>query len=232
MTTQLEQVMELGPRFHRPPSLHDQLIANLRAMIMNAELAPGTRIPEARLCALFDISRTPLREALKVLAWEGLVDLRHNRGGVVAGICADETRSLFEFKYGLEDFAGRLIADRITADEVATIEALHVTMLENHRRRERRAYFATNISIHQALINAARNPVLSTTYESLTLKVSRVRAVANNDPSRWDSSVKEHEGIMTALADRNGPLLSERMRKHSRLTAEAVLRDCLSDRHT
>lgn len=212
-------------RILRSPNLHDQLIVNLRTMIMEGELAPGMRIPEQRLCSLFDVSRTPLREALKVLAWEGLVDMHPNRGSSVAGIGADETASLFELKYGLEDLAGQLIPIRITNEELAKLESLHTRMVDAHRNRDRAGYFATNLAIHQALVDAAHNEPLSVAYESLALKIARVRVIANRKDDRWDRSVREHESIMAALRAGDALRLAERMRTHNRLTAEAVLHD-------
>nr|WP_272213305.1 GntR family transcriptional regulator [Marinicella sp. W31]MDC2879252.1 GntR family transcriptional regulator [Marinicella sp. W31] len=117
--------MELSPG---EASLHGNLVARIRTILVDGELADGTRIPEADLCARFNVSRTPLREALKVLAAEGFVVLRPNRGAIVAPLDPAEITPLFEFKGALERLIGLTAADRATDEEIAALEEIHLAL--------------------------------------------------------------------------------------------------------
>src|SRR5580693_5132866 len=104
-------------------SLHGEIVSRLRDYVVEGNIAGGARIPEKQLCELFGISRTPLREALKVLAAEGLIDLLPNRGARVRSLGSAQLRELFDVIGGLEALAGRLACENITVAEVAEIES-------------------------------------------------------------------------------------------------------------
>src|SRR3974390_1821255 len=106
-------------------SLHGDILSRLRDYVVEGNIPEGGRVPERQLCDLFGISRTPLREALKVLASEGLVDLLPNRGARVRELGARGLAELFDVMGGLEALAGRLACERLTAAEFAEIEDLH-----------------------------------------------------------------------------------------------------------
>ena len=114
-------------------SLHEAVTARLRDMIVEGEYPPGSRLPERVLCETFGISRTPLREALKVLASEGLLELAPHRGARVAGLTAMDVDELFPVMGALEALAGELACARITEMELAEIRALHYQMVLHHR---------------------------------------------------------------------------------------------------
>src|SRR5258708_3188795 len=142
-------------------------------------LSPGSRVPERELCERFKISRTPLREALTVLAAEGLVDLWPNRGGRVRQFSEADIRNLFEMISGLDFVAGRMACARITDEQIAAIEKLHLEMYTHYLRRELADYFRLNQKIHQGIIDAAANPLLSENYAKLNSAVRRLRYSAN-----------------------------------------------------
>lgn len=213
--------------FKGRPSLHDELVATVRDMILEGELAPGTRIPEVAICEDLGISRTPLREALKVLASEGLVVLLPRRGSMVSEVSVDEISAVFEVMASLEALIGELIVERATDADIAEIDRMHTKMMVAHSDGNRTAYFRQNQNIHYRLASLTCNPVLESTYETYSRKIMRGRSVANLDQLRWDESAREHGGIMEALRQRNGRLLAERMKEHSELTAKCVV-DILS----
>ncbi len=150
-----------------PRSLHADLLDGLRDLVNRGDLAPGARVPERALCERFGVSRTPLREALKVLAAEGLVDLLPNRGARIATLADDHLMHLFEVIAALEAEGGRLACQRITDDALAEIQGLHYRMYAHFLRQELPEYFALNQAIHHAILTAAGNPVLLATYGSL-----------------------------------------------------------------
>ena len=112
----------------QPASLHDDVLGRLRDFVVEGHLPSGARIPERELCARFAVSRTPLREALKVLAAEGLVELLPNRGARVRAFTEAGIRHLFEVIAGLDFVAGRLACVRISDEDIAAVERLHLDM--------------------------------------------------------------------------------------------------------
>ncbi len=200
-----------------------EIAARLRTMIEEGELPPGARIDERAFCEMFDVSKTPLREALKVLVSEGLVLHRQYIGYRVAPLDFDELRSTFETLHGLEATAGELAAARLSEAAMARLERKHQAMLEAHAAGRRTEYFRTNQEIHQLIIDGAANPVLAGIYATLMSKVHRARGAANADMLRWQESHEEHEAIMAALREPGRLRLAQVLRQHSENTAKEVL---------
>jgi DNA-binding GntR family transcriptional regulator len=195
-------------------SLHDETVARLRVLITEGELAPGSRIAERQLCLRFGISRTPLREALKVLASEGLVELLPHRGARVTRISGPALRDAFEVVAALEALAGELAAARIDDAELVEIETLNDRMRTHFDRGELAQYFACNQRIHEAINRAARNPQLTEMYALVSNRVRRARYFANHSPDRWAEAMREHDAILAALKRRDGPACAALLRAH------------------
>src|ERR1700682_3902133 len=186
-------------------SLHDETVARLRVMITEGDLLPGSRIAERELCDRFGISRTPLREALKVLASEGLIELLPHRGARVTRLSEVELRDAFEIVATLEALAGELACRRIGETALAHIEAVLLRMAEHYRRGELAEYFACNQIIHESINRAAGNAQLTEMYALVSNRVRRARYMANHSPERWAAAMREHEEILDALRRRDGP---------------------------
>ncbi|MEM5433714.1 GntR family transcriptional regulator [Paraburkholderia diazotrophica] len=200
-----------------------EIAARLRVMIDEGELPPGARIDEKELSTAFDVSKTPLREALKVLVSEGRVTHRQYIGYRVAPIDLDDLASTFEMLHGLEAMAGELLRQRVSPAQVAAIAAKHRRMVDCHNAGKRLEYFRLNQQIHQMIVDAAGNPVLTNVYASLMSKVHRARGAANADTLRWAESLGEHEAILAALEDSGHANLPQILREHSENTAREVL---------
>ena len=187
-------------------SLHDEVLARLRDYIVEGNLSDGSRIPERELCTQFGVSRTPLREALKVLASEGLVDLLPNRGARVRALKAEDYKELFDLMGGLEALAGRLACESISPAQYAEIEALHHEMYGFYLRRDLHEYFRCNQLIHQKIVDAAGNRALTSMYATVAGQIRRLRYAANLDAKRdrWAEAVREHEAILDSLRRRAG----------------------------
>src|SRR5215212_6767162 len=140
-------------RIERRP-LHEEVIDQLRDRIVQGELAPGARLNERVLCAQLGISRTPLREAIKMLATEGLVELVPNRGAIVTPLKAATIADTLTVMGSLESLAGELACRNAGASEIAEIRALHFEMLAHHARGELAGYFKYNQLIHLKIIEA------------------------------------------------------------------------------
>ncbi|HLI13954.1 MAG TPA: GntR family transcriptional regulator [Alphaproteobacteria bacterium] len=206
----------------RRGSLHQEVVARLRDMIIEGELAPGEKLRERLLCERFGISRTPLREALKVLAADGLVELNPSRGALVARLKIEEIDEIFSVMGALEALSGELAAARITEEEIAEIRVLHAQMLLHYTRGELASYFALNQRIHERILEAARNPTLAAVYRNLAGRARRARYLANMSKRRWAQAVEEHEQILAALAARDGQTLATLLKAHLRNKGETV----------
>src|SRR4030081_2792011 len=156
-------------------SLHDQLVAKLREMILNGELGPGSALPEKMLGVGFGGAGTPLREAFKVLASEGLIELRPHRTPRITPIDPGEIAAVFEVMVALERLVGLRAASLATPDEIAAIDAMHAELVTLHRDGSRAAYFRMNQQIHAEIARLAGNSVLQTTWAALTAKILRAR---------------------------------------------------------
>lgn len=195
-------------------SLHDELVDRLYEMIVDGTLAAGNKVPERALCESFGVSRTPMREALKVLAAEGLVSLEPNRGAWVTQISLEELEEVFPVMGVLEALSGELACQRITDKEVDHIRDLHRQMDTHYRNRNRPEYFKANQLIHEAILEAAGNKTLAQQYRTLAARMRRARYLANMSDTRWEKSLEEHEEILRALEDRNGKALAQILRDH------------------
>ena len=197
-----------------PRLLAEEVLERLRDLIIQGELAPGVKLNERVLCARLRTSRTPVREAIKYLASEGLVELLPNRGAIVTPITATTVREMFALLGALEALAGELACANASDADIAEIRALHYQMLAHHARGELAPYFRCNQQIHLRLVECTGNATLANTYRALNSHVRRARYMANLSRERWDHAVEEHEKILDALIRRDRVLLPALLRSH------------------
>ena len=195
---------------------HDQIVSRLRQMLIDGEIAPGARVPERSLCSAFGISRTPLREALKVLAAEGYLVLLPNRGARAAKLSIKDVSDLFDVCEAMEAIAGELACQRITPAELEEIKALNLSMKAAHERGDLPTYYRYNRLIHEAIVKAADNAVLSGLYESVVARIRRARFVAPIPDSHWQLAMCEHDAMVNALMRRDGQGLAHILKTHLR----------------
>lgn len=204
-------------------SLHDQLVARVREMIVGGELQAGAALPEKMLCETFGVSRTPLREAFKILASEGLIELRSHRTPVVTPINRDDLANIFAIMVALDGVAGAQAATLATDADIARLDAMHEQLVTLHRDAARPAYFRLNQDIHIEITRLAGNPVLLNIWTTLNANIFRARATANYDAKRWTESVQEHEAFMALLRARDVQGFAASLSAHTRKTGDAVL---------
>jgi len=206
-------------------SLHGEILKKLREYIVEGNLDGGARVPERQLCEMLGVSRTPLREALKVLASEGMVDLLPNRGARIRMLSEQDIHELFDLMAGLEALAGRLACEDITDEEIAAIERVHHEMYVFYLRRDMHGYFEANQLIHRKIVEAARNNALTFAYESYSGRIRRIRYAANlaAKRDRWGEAMREHEAILDALRRRAGLELSDILFLHLRNKQAAAI---------
>lgn len=199
-----------------------QVADTLRDMIIRGEIPPGGRIIERTLCEQIKVSRTPLREALKLLEAEGLIELSQNRGARIMSFTPVEAQNLFEVIASLESLAAEMAVTRIGTDDLAALDDMHERMCAHYERREKDPYFALNSAIHEAIVKASENPVLIATHASLMLRARRGRYMAILDPARWQESVEEHAAAMAAFHARDPERARQVWRRHLLRTGETV----------
>ncbi len=203
-----------GQPFARP-ALAVQLSDALRELILEGALKGGDKIREKELTERFGVSRTPLREALKILASDGLVELIPNRGAIVSEQSPEELQDAFPVLAALEGLAGRLAAERATDAEIDRIVQMTGDLRATLERAQRPAYFEINQKIHAAILAAGRCETLLKTHATIASRVHRARYQANLTRTRWEAALDEHERIADALrardADRVGKLLEAHM---------------------
>jgi DNA-binding GntR family transcriptional regulator len=205
---------ELAVAVAEPRLLAAEALERLRDLIIQGELAPGVKLNERVLCERLRTSRTPVREAIKYLASEGLVELLPNRGAIVTPITAATVREMFVLLGALEALAGELACINASDADIAEIQALHYQMLVYHARAELALYFRCNQEIHLRLVECTGNATLANTYRALNGHVRRARYMANLSRERWDHAVEEHQNILDALVRRDSALLPALLRSH------------------
>lgn len=223
MSEQNDTARTPARRTIRRRSLHDETVTVVREMILDGTLPPGERIAEQALCEELGISRTPLREALKVLASEDLVALMPNQGSMVTEVTLEDVEAMFEMMEALEYKVGHLAATRATDDDVRELQSMHERMLQHHHESRRNEYFDLNQQIHLQLARCTGNRFLAADYEDYLGKIRRARYLANLSQARWNESAREHEEIMAAIAARDGQKLGDCLREHLCRTADIVI---------
>jgi DNA-binding GntR family transcriptional regulator len=194
--------------------LHIQAVQRLRQMLIENRVAPGAKLNERALSEELKVSRTPLREAIKMLAAEGLVELLPNRGAIALALSEADVLNTFEVMAGLEAQSGELAAQRITDAELAEVKAMHFEMLAAYTRRDLPNYYRLNAAIHNAINAAAKNPVLTTTYQQVNARLQALRFSSNNDEDKWLAAMQEHEQMINALTARDAAAMRRVLMAH------------------
>jgi len=197
----MDILQEPSPIVRRP--LHEAATDRLRDLIVQGRLVAGARLNERLLTAQLGVSRTPLREAFKVLATEGLVELLPNRGAIVAPLDPARLSETLTVMGALDALAGELACANATDAQINEIRALHYEMLAYHARDDLAGYFKFNQAIHLKIVKYAGNAVLYNTYRQLNGAMQRARYMANLSKERWDAAVRQHEEILAALSARD-----------------------------
>lgn len=203
--------------------LHDQVAARLRTMLVEGLIQPGAKLNERELCERLGVSRTPLREAIKLLAAEGLVDLLPNRGAIAVKLTEADVLNTFEVLAMLEGMSGELAAQRITDAELTEIRALQYEMMACFARRDLSGYYRINARIHSAINNAARNPVLSNAYRAINARVQSLRFRTNQNETKWQLAVQEHEQMVEALAAHDAAAMKALLVQHLYRKRDTIL---------
>lgn len=203
--------------------LHVQVAERLRLLIESGELAPGTRLNETELCEDMGVSRTPLREAVRSLATEGLIELQPNRGAIVSVVTEEDVTEILPIMASLEGLGGRLAATHMEPAKIIQVRQIHDQMISHYKNNDMEKYFETNRLIHELISEGSGNQTLVDTLQSLSAKVHRARFTSQMTRESWDMAVSEHEEIIAALEERNPDRLENILIQHLETKRATIL---------
>jgi DNA-binding GntR family transcriptional regulator len=201
-------------------SLHDEVAARLRDRIFSGELVPGSFIDEPALCAQLSISRTPLREALKVLTAEGLLRHEPRRGCFVSQITEQDLDDIFPVIALLEGRCAFEAARNATDADLQALQQLHDRLQRSAQAKRITEYYEANFAIHEAIIVLANNRWLAQVIGDLRKIVKLARLQQLHAPGRLEQSLSEHMAVYAALKARDAEGAEAAMRTH--LTRQRV----------
>ena len=203
-----------------PRALYQEVTERLRQQIFNRELEPGSWIDELKHAAVFGISRTPMREALKVLAVEGLITMKLRRGAYVTEMSRDDVRQVYHLLGLLESDAAAQVASSASTQARAELQKLHDKLEKQVRQRD--AFFATNEQFHMALLQVAGNRWAVQTVTDLrkVMKLNRHHSLFKQ--GRLADSLAEHRLLMQAIVAGDAEAARRLMREHFESGLEAA----------
>jgi DNA-binding GntR family transcriptional regulator len=194
--------------------LHMRAARHLREMIIDGRLRPWAPIDEKSMCEQFGTSRTPLREALKVLAAEGLIELLPRRGAVVAGISVKDLREKFAIVRVLEAHAASTICESASPEQIQALESIHRQLIAAHKKRNQPLYFELNEKFHRAVVAATGSKTLVDLHVSMVGHLRRARFTSMNAHTTAPDFVEDHQRIMRALSARKAEVAGKEFIKH------------------
>ncbi|MCX7257774.1 MAG: GntR family transcriptional regulator [Polaromonas sp.] len=203
-----------------PRALYEKVAELLRQRIFDRELSPGSWIDELKLAEEYGISRTPLREALKVLATEGLVTMKVRRGAYVTEVSDTDLADVYHLLALLESDAAEVVAVKATESQLRELESLHQELEKSVSNRER--FFEINEAFHMRLLEIANNRWRDQMVADLrkVMKLNRHNSLLKS--GRLEESLAEHRAIMAALMARDAAATAQRMREHFQNGLEAA----------
>jgi DNA-binding GntR family transcriptional regulator len=204
-------------------TLHQDVAGRIREMIRKGALVRGQRIIEAELCEQMGVSRTPLREALRVLESEGLVELFPHKGVHIRQPSMNEIQEMFEVMGVLEGTCARMTAQKITAAGWRKIQRLHRKLETHYAAGDREKYIAANNVFHALIQELAGNRVLDDIVHRLREKVALYRHQQIYEHRRFDESIREHREILEALRRRDSDAAETCMKRHLDRQCKALI---------
>jgi DNA-binding GntR family transcriptional regulator len=190
-------------------NLHEATFQTLKSLLVEGKIVPGSKLNERELAERLNVSRTPIREAIRRLAADGLVELIANRGAIAVQLSIDDVIHTFDVIAELEGYSGELAAKNISDSTLSELEALQYEMMASYARRDLSSYYKLNLQIHRLINQAADNPVLASLFSQVNSRIEALRFRSNQDGVKWEKAVEEHQEMLDALKARD----SARMRK-------------------
>jgi DNA-binding GntR family transcriptional regulator len=209
------------PRQPRGNPRYEELRVILEQAIMSGELAPGTRLEEQELAERYNVSRTPVRETLRLLASSGLVEMRARQGAVVATLTVPKLLEMFQVMAELEGLCARLAARRISPPYRERLAASHERCAQAALANDAEGFLDANRAFHEAIYAASNNPFLEEMTRSLRNRVAPYRRHVTYQPGRMADSIREHRAVLDAIDGRDAEGAHRVMRDHVNLLGDS-----------
>lgn len=203
-------------------TLHEEIANNLREMIMSGELKEGDKIKEDEFCKSMDISKTPLREALRVLSAEGLIRLIPNRGSYVTTPTFKEIKEMFDVMSVLEGVCARTAAEKMSNTDYEKLKKIHLQLEENFRLKDQKHYIRYNNKYHSFVQELAGNKTLNQIVNGLRQKILLYRYKSLNLSGRFEQSIQEHRDLLEAFRKRDAEKAESLMKSHMKKQSKAL----------
>jgi len=209
--------------------LPEEVARRIRGMISKGVLRKGDRILESDLSETLGVSRTPLREALRSLTAEGLVERRPHRGAYVAEPSMNQIEDMFEVMSFLEGLCARIATEKASDSQIQELEKLHDRLERHHRTSQPEKYLEVNEKFHSLLQELVGNEALNDVINGLRKKILLYRYRQLYQPRRFEASMNEHRALMAAIRERRSEDAERLMKIHLANQCEALKNACRDD---
>ncbi len=216
MSLQIQNVLQLRQNV-KPlarQSLAERIADELRDLVLLEKLAPGSTIPERETAEALGVSRTPLRESLRILASEGLVDIAPNRAPRVANPSLEELASLLEVLGSLESLAGELACIHASDEAIEQLIKLEQEMQDSSDSSEPLAFFQLDMQFHHQIVMASGNEPLMQVHQTFNARLWRARFISSRQRVNRPGTLKQHSSIVKALQKRDADRCSHALKAH------------------
>jgi len=201
---------------------YEELRALLEEAIIKGELPPGTRLEEQELAERYRVSRTPIRETLRLLASSGLVEMRARQSAVVATLTIPKLIEMFQVMADLEGLCARLAARRTSPEGLKQMTESHRACVAAVEANDPEAFYEANRIFHEAIYAASSNQFLDEMTRSLRNRVAPYRRYVTYQPGRMVDSIAEHEQVLDAIRKGEGDTADRLMRDHVNILGDRV----------
>jgi DNA-binding GntR family transcriptional regulator len=197
-----------------PLPLSADILKTLSHEMASGKIAPGTQLKEEILCARFNASRTPIRDALKQLAAQGMVELRPRQGAFVVQLTVEQLAAMFETMGYLEAACAALAARRHTAEDLAQLANAHEACVTAARMMDPDSFYKANAHFHECIYRASHNPHIEGQTLELRNRVEAYRREVTFHAGLMALSIREHEAVLNAIREMDEETAAARMRQH------------------
>jgi DNA-binding GntR family transcriptional regulator len=200
-----------------------QILQALESEIFSGALPPGARLDEVELAERFQVSRTPVREALRHLSSAGLIQIRTRQPALVIALSASKLIEMFQVMAELEALCARMAARRISADQLAELSSLHRELVDLSKTDQVDAFYEVNRRFHELIYEASQNEFLAEQTRALRNRIGVYRKLVTHKPSRRAATLTEHEDVLRSIATGDEESAAAAMRGHVNLLGEKLL---------
>jgi len=207
----------------RVKTLHQEVAERIREMIRRGDMVSGQKVDEKRLCESLGVSRTPVRESLRILHSEGLIDLIPHKGAYISTPKIEEITDMFEVMGMLEGMCARLATERMSARDLKKIRSLHKELERHYANQDRERYLEDNHILHVLIQELSGNKALQDVLNGLRQKILLYRHRQLYQKNRFDQSIREHREILAAFESGDARLAEISLKRHLEKQCEALV---------